>query len=131
MVSIVTLNANGLRSADKRQKAVLVCEADITCLQETHWHNACVEELQREMIADAYVNNGGTTSRGVAISVKRGQIGNVRKSEDGRTIGISFDHLGREYKLVIIYAPNEVKEREDFFERMAATCCTECIIVGD
>uniref|UniRef100_A0AAQ4QI72 Endonuclease/exonuclease/phosphatase domain-containing protein n=1 Tax=Gasterosteus aculeatus aculeatus TaxID=481459 RepID=A0AAQ4QI72_GASAC len=69
-----------------------------------------------------------------ALRLKRGQIGNVRKSEDdedGRTIGISFDHLGREYKLVNIYAPNEVKEREDFFERMAATCCTECIIVGD
>ncbi len=37
MVKISSFNANRLRARDRRQQALLVCEADIICLQETHW----------------------------------------------------------------------------------------------
>jgi len=134
MVSVVSFNANGLRTGYRRQQALMVCEAGIICLQETHWDDGCVKELEREWMGEMFVNNGRDNSRGVAILVKRGVVENVRKCEDdgdGRAIGIIFEHMGKEFKLLNVYAPNEVKKRGEFFGRMGGMCGRDCIIVGD
>lgn len=43
-------------------------------------------------------------------------VENVRTSVndgDGRVLGITFEHLGRECRLLNVYAPNDEKERRD------------------
>ena len=108
--------------------------SDIVCLQETHWDDECMREIEREWGGQIYVNNGGVKSRGVAILVKRGAIENVREcvnDGDGRVIGITFEHLNKRIQLLNVYAPNEERERRDFFERLGGMCEENCVIVGD
>lgn len=134
VLSLSSFNGNGLRDRERRQQALLVCDADVICLQETHWDDMCVRETGRGWMGEMYVNNGGDKSRGVAILVKRGVIENVRKCVDdgeGRMIGISFEHNGGKYKLINLYAPNEERERKGFFERAGEMCEDNCMIVGD
>lgn len=125
VLSLSSFNGNGLRDRERRQQALLVCDADVICLQETHWDDMCVRETGRGWMGEMYVNNGGDKSRGVAILVKRGVIENVRKCVDdgeGRMIGISFEHNGGKYKLINLYAPNEERERERVFLRGRERC---------
>ncbi|CAJ1079172.1 hypothetical protein F7725_000099 [Xyrichtys novacula] len=101
---------------------------------ETHWDERCVNVVKREWLGEMYNNNGGDKTRGVAILVKRGAVENVRKCVDdgeGRVIVITFEHEGKEYKLLNVYAPNEEKERKEFFERMGRMSGKDCLIVGD
>ena len=93
MIRITSFNANGLRDRNRRQQTLMVCEADIICLQETHWDEEVMRVVEREWMGDMYVNNGGVKSRGVAILVKRGVVENVTKcvdDGDGRVIGITW-----------------------------------------
>ncbi len=113
---------------------MLVCEADIICLQETHWDEECMREIEREWMGEMYVNNGDARARGVAILVRRGVVEKVRKcvdDGDGRVIGITFEYLGKGYQLLNVYAPNEEKERRVFFENLGGMCGENGMVVGD
>ena len=50
MIRITSFNANGLRN--RRQQTLMVCEADIICLQETHWDEEVMREVEREWIGE-------------------------------------------------------------------------------
>ena len=117
MVKISSLNCNGARNNEIRRLILELCDADIVCLQETHWDEEVMREVEREWMGEMYVNNGGAKSRGVAILVKRGLVENATKcvdDGDGRVIGITFEHLDKRWRLLNVYAPNE-KERRVFF----------------
>jgi len=134
MLNIKSVNANGLRDRDKRQQTLRVCDADIICIQETHWDDGCMREVEREWVGEMYVNNGGAKAKGVAILVKRERVENVRmcvNDGDGRVLGITFEHAGGNFRLLNIYAPNEEKERRDFFTKVGGLCGENCIVVGD
>lgn len=93
MVTISSFNGNGLRSKDRREQALMICDSDIICLQETHWDERCVEDVRKEWMGEMYVNNGSVGARGVAILIKTGVVTNIRKGEDdgvGRMVGIMF-----------------------------------------
>ncbi|KAJ3583316.1 hypothetical protein NHX12_026806 [Muraenolepis orangiensis] len=85
MVKVASLNANGLREYWRRQQALCVCEADIICLQETHWDDSMVEDVRREWLGDVFVSQGEAKARGVAILVKQGVVEGVKMvANDGR-----------------------------------------------
>lgn len=134
MLTLTSLNVNGARDRDRRQQALQVCNTDIICIQETHWDDECMREVERDWIGEVYVSNGGATSKGVAILVKRGRVEKVKmcaNGGDGRVVGITFEHMGEEYKLLNIYAPNEDRERGEFFKKIGGLCGENCIVVGD
>ena len=112
----------------------LNCKADIICLQETHWDDVCVREVKREWMGDVFVNNGTEKSRGVCILVRKGVIEDVTMCEndaEGRVLGVEFKCSDQKYRLLNIYAPNEEKERRNFFVKLGGVCKGECVIVGD
>lgn len=68
-------------------------------------------------MGETFFNNGSSKARGVSILVNRGVLECVNDG-DGRLLGISF-RSGKKYmKLINIYAPNEEKQRKEFFDRM-------------
>ncbi|KAJ3583644.1 hypothetical protein NHX12_016334 [Muraenolepis orangiensis] len=78
MVKVTSFNANGLREYGRRQQALHVCEADIICLQETHWDDSVVKDVRREWLGDVFVSQGEIKARGVAILVRQGVVEGVR-----------------------------------------------------
>ena len=48
------------------------------CVQETHWEEECMREIERGWMAEVLVNTGDGKSRGVGILI-RGMIENVKK----------------------------------------------------
>ena len=134
MLTIISINARGLKNKIKRHQIYGESNYDIICIQETHWDERCMKEVEDEWRGDVYANNGEGNARGVAILTKKGVIGNVRRCEDegeGRVIGIKFEYMNEEMKLVNVYVPNEEKERKVMFERMGMMCDDNCMIVGD
>lgn len=134
MVSVCSFNGCGLKMKNRRDKAILLCDADIICLQETHWDERCVEDVKKGWRGDVYVSNGGMNARGVAILVKTGVVENVKKVEDdkeGRMVGVAFDYMGEMFRLINIYAPNVKKRRKVFFEGLEGKCGGNSMIVGD
>ena len=94
MLTIISINARGLKNKNKRHQIYGKNKYDIICLQETHWDDRCLKGVEHEWRGDVYANNGDGNARGVAILTKRGVIENVRRCDDegdGRVIGIKFD----------------------------------------
>ncbi|KAF3858933.1 hypothetical protein F7725_012134 [Dissostichus mawsoni] len=42
----------------RRERALILCEASIICLQETHWDGGCVDEVKKEWMGEVFANNG-------------------------------------------------------------------------
>ena len=134
MLTIISINARGLNKKSKRHQIYGMREGDIICLQETHWDEERMREVENEWRGDVYANNGDGNARGVAILTKRGVIENVRRCADdgdGRLIGITFECMGKEFQLLNVYAPNDERERREYFERLEGVCGENCMIVGD
>ncbi|KAF3859844.1 hypothetical protein F7725_000099 [Dissostichus mawsoni] len=118
----------------RRERALILCEASIICLQETHWDGGCVDEVKKEWMGEVFANNGSVHARGVAILINSGVVKNARMVEDdgeGRMIGVQYEYMGEMFKLINVYAPNGQKERKVFFEGLDGKCGGNCMIVGD
>ena len=103
----------GLRDEVKRRSVFNYYRnrADILCLQETH----CTEEIEKcwgcEWGGIYLFANGTSTSRGVAILVKRNvpvMVENINKDEAGRFISCTIKHVNNpqnKVSIINIYAP--------------------------
>ena len=134
MVKISSINCNGARNNERRRLIFELCDADIVCLQETHWDEVCVRECGREWRGEMFVSNGGLRSAGVAILVKKDVVEKVREcvnDGEGRMVGIKFEHKGRTFQLINVYAHNNERDRKGFFESLSEVCGEGCIIAGD
>ena len=103
MLTIITINARGLKNKNKRHQIYGECNYDIICLQETHWNERCMKEVEDEWRGEVFANNGDGSARGVMILTKRGVIENVRRCEDegdGRVRGIKFEYMNEVGKCV-------------------------------
>lgn len=134
VLSIACLNCNGLRDMDKFKQVISVLNAQVVCLQETHWTDDIMGEIKRIWDKEIYVNHGTQKSRGVAVLVREGWMCNIKQIQndgDGRVLGIEFTFQNDKYRLVHVYAPNGETERKDFFRMLEPLCIGNCIVGGD
>lgn len=140
MVSIASINVNGLRNANKRQCILNWFNNkrfDILFLQETHCANA---EEAHEWVKDwkgTTIGNYGThLFRGVSVLISnRVDISILSKKSDnqGRLAIVKIKICDTLIQLVNLYAPNNPTERKQFFadlKQMADESCMN-IFAGD
>ena len=141
-LSICSINCNGLRDNKKRHSIFHWFDKknfDIILLQETH----CKDEFEtllwgKQWGGASYWNNGNSSSRGVAILIKKHlQLDLTNKIEDnnGRFISISLNIEDKSnYRISNIYSPNNGKTRKSFFKELnniLSEYNTNHVIAGD
>ena len=125
--STATLNANGLRK-DKDRRALFfwlktLC-IDIIFLQETHCHPEDVQNWKKEWGGDdeSFWSTCSSNMKGVAVLFNCKldyKIENMVIDRHARYLYFEFVIEGeKRFKMVNIYAPNDVLLREKFFEGM-------------
>ena len=124
MCSLVSLNAQGLRSPDRRKTAfhfLKLHKYDIIFLQETHWTSELENAIIRDWTGDIYFNHGTANSCGVAILINpRFNYTHVCTSQDpsGRVIAITINIDNHHLHLVNLYAPNSDTDHRLFFSSL-------------
>lgn len=134
IMSIASLNCNGLREINKFEQVIGKLKTDVICLQETHWSEDIMVNIKKIWEDDIYVNHGNQRSCGVAILMKRGRMYNVKQIYNdgkGRLLGIEFIFYNKLFRLFNLYAPNIEIERKGVFKQMKPLCTGNCIVVGD
>lgn len=124
MLSIYSLNANGLRDIRKLKNLFTVCDiykCDIICLQETFWSDDFMTEVKKFWKGRIFYNNYDIQHRkGVAILFKKDiqvtQIKHIIYGEKGRLLKVSFEHGDKNVNVFSVYAPNEYNARSSFFK---------------
>ena len=124
-LSIIQLNANGLRNPDKRA-GLLQCLSsfsvvpDVVCLQETH----CVSDVEcqswfRSSGFQSVVSPGSQKLCGCVI-LFHPCLSLVKFSSDdaGRLVLCELRFQGKLFHVVSLYAPNCNPARDQFFERV-------------
>ena len=124
-LSLVSLNINGLKN-DKKRKALFTLlrsnNYDIIFLQETHCH--LKQEQKRwslEWDGQSIWCLGCYKSKGVTVLFNRNvsfDFENVEIDINGRYIIFDLVMSDSKYRLMNIYAPNNPKERQMFFNKL-------------
>ncbi len=137
-LNIVSWNARGLLNMDKFEKMFFLCkEADVIVLQETNWKNESVKRFQTKWDGNIYVNNGEEKAgSGVAILIRRGVCEKEQVIYDdgiGKSMAIKIGKYDDNIIIYNIHAPNEEKEKVDFFLNMNDKINTwqNVILIGD
>ena len=118
---LLSLNVNGLRSADKRRTLFRLLHRnrwDVVLLQETHhtdeaegqaWTQEGPDGLRPNWSGPSFWCHGSTTSQGVAILLSpSADISNVvlrHQAQDGRALSMDFSFTGGTFTAVSVYAP--------------------------
>ena len=96
-VILASLNAQGLRSPDRRQVAFQFFNRkrlDILCLQETHRTNDLETLIKREWKGDIYFAHGTANTRGVCVLIHprlHHIVKQVQSDNEGRIVNILLD----------------------------------------
>ncbi len=124
-LKIATLNVRGLQDKTKRNEIFYWLRQkhyDITLLQETRVGENDVWKWSREWEGEgAYWGVGATNSRGVGVLIRKGlnaKIHDVVKDRDGRMVKLKVEWKEMKFQIVNIYAPNNEKERKNFFQKL-------------
>ena len=139
MTTFFTINAQGLRSDDRRHNAFSFFgknRLDIILLQETHWTSELETKIKSEWNGDAFFSNGTNTSRGVAVLISSRLDYNMIRvvtDNDGRVLNVILDLEERILNILNIYALNTDNERRVFFSNLDVFISEEYddIIGGD
>ena len=120
--TVATLNVRGLCSKSKRLSLfewAVEKKIDILFLQETFWTSDYTKLCQNEWNGSMYIQESNSVhSKGVAILISKylkHNIINIKKSTDGRTLGIIINIENVEITLINAYAPNNCIERIHYF----------------
>lgn len=65
MITVTSLNANGLRNITKMKEVKFTYRSDIICIQETNWDDEKVKEVKEIWKGDIFYNNGARNARGL------------------------------------------------------------------
>ena len=125
VLTILTLNVRGLRTALKRKKVLLWAmykKVDILFFQETHLTDE-LEYITNSQFKsfDLLYSHGSSNSRRVLIGIsKRLSISDIRvnQGENGRFLWVSVNIGGETLELVNIYAPNDVGVQKTFYKKV-------------
>lgn len=134
MVHFLSINANGLRTMEKFQRIVKMKNSEILCLQETHWDNVCILEVEKIWRDFIFVNNGRGNSSGVAILLRKDVVDNVKhiyNDNNGRILILDFEYMSMVFRIINMYAPNTEIEHKDLFLESGKWCEGNCVVVGD
>ena len=134
MIYIASFNVNGVRGIDRFEKVIQMCNADIICLQETHWDDYKSSECRRKWSGHFFMNNGDEKSCGVAILVKNNIVKDVKvifNDFKGRVIQVEFSYGDVKYDIINVYAPNNELEKKALFRSLTQKVRENTIIVGD
>ena len=125
-ISLQSLNVRGLLEKNKRRSLLSYVKnqkADIIFLQETHFTTETKDVLSREWQGPCFQAFGSNCSRGVAILIKPSAsfmlIDCKYLDSNGRTLLLNCTIDDIELCLVNIYAPNKVKERNNFIVKLS------------
>ena len=139
MCRLASVNAQGLRSLDRRQATFRSFQRhkyDIIFLQETHWTADLYSTIKRDWNGDIFCNNGTDSSRSVAILVSpHFNYAHINTSQDssGRILAVTIQFDDNYLHLVNLYAPNSDSERRQFFSTLDPYLSSTCnnILGGD
>ena len=121
MVSIITINVQGLRQKNRRQTAFSFFRRhkhDIILLQETHWTDELEAEIRNDWGHDILLSNGTANARGTAMLFNPRldySLQNINKDSNGRIVSALIELDNREINIVNIYAPSTDTERRQFY----------------
>ena len=121
MVSIITINVQGLRQKNRRQTAFSFFrrhKRDIILLQETHWTDELEAEIRNDWGHDILLSNGTANARGTAMLFNPRldySLQNINKDSNGRIVSALIELDNREINIVNIYAPSTDTERRQFY----------------
>ena len=127
-MSIVTLNANGLRDQSKRAGLLrwlrsLTAVPDIVCLQECHCSSDL--ECQAWFRASGYLCAlaAGSTHAGGCIILFRPTLSLVqsRSKSDERFLLCEFRFCNQVFRVCCVYAPNSNPARNQFFDDVSVS----------
>lgn len=141
-IRVATINVRGLASRRRQYQLSRLCvenELDIIAIQETKVES---EEQTNKMETPfrTYYNictcHAIGTSGGCAVLVRRGIGINedmVTVSESGRFIVLDFSFNGSQWRIICVYAPNDINERCRFFSNLEEylRCDKYIIFLGD
>ena len=127
-LSIVTLNANGLRDQSKRAGVLqwfrsLTAVPDIVCLQECH----CSSDVECEACfrASCYLcalAAGSTHARGSIILFQPTlSLVQSRSASDGRFLLCEFRFCNQVFRVYRVYAPNSNPARNQFLDDVSVS----------
>lgn len=134
-IVLASFNANGLKNITKFEKLMMLCKADIICLQETHWDEKTERQMGKIWHGQFFSSHGTNRVRGVSILINKKNCDInatwVNGDEEGRWVKIKFTVENRTYELLNIHAPNVQNERADFFREMQHFGFSSDVIMGD
>ena len=122
-LSIVSINANGLRDANKRSGFLQWLRSfptlpDIVCIQECHVLS--LEECQTWFSFSGFscaVSPGSSHSCGCIVLFRSSwSLCNSWHDDDGRLVQCEFSVSDKIFRVVCLYAPNRNPERDSFFD---------------
>jgi len=138
VLRLVTFNARGLLNIKKFDKVKQMCkQEDIILLQETNWREGCINEMRGNWEGEFWYNNGdGRYGRGVAILIRENSGINgkeIYKDKVGKCMAVEITYEEKEMLLVNIHAPNEEKEKRDYFNMVKSFLRNykDIIMMGD
>jgi exonuclease III len=122
-VHIISINVQGLRDKLKRARVkqyILLQRAHIAFLQETHFtEDLKVLSVDEFSEWDLYHSHGDSKSKGVSIIIKKSLqyvVIDTYIDTNGRYILINIETQNNNISLLNIYAPNDKKQRNVFFD---------------
>ena len=139
-MSIVTLNANGLRDQSKRAGLLqwfrsLTVNPDIVCLQECH----CSSGLGCQTWFRAFgylcaLATGSTHARGCIILFRPTLALAQSSSEpDGRVLMCEFRFCNQVFRVCCVHAPNNNPKRNQFLDHVSVSIdpSVNTVLAGD
>ena len=121
-LSIVSLNANGLRDSTKRAGLMqwlhsLAIVADVICLQETDCSS--ISEVSSSFASSGLLSvvSPGSTRSCSCVILYRPCLSFVssRCDSEGRFLQCKFSYCGHSFRVACVYAPNHNPARDQFF----------------
>ena len=140
MLSILTLNVNGMRDSSKRHRIFQFCKSlnvDFVFLQESHI--TCLDDANIWSIewgGGLYASYGSSSKCGTIILTAphlTHQVGKVNPDHEGRLLSIIYKHSLGNICLCNVYAPNNPSDRKDFFNVLPTFIPGNmpCLLAGD
>lgn len=134
MITVTSINVNGLRNINKLKELKYTYRSDIICIQETNWDDDKVREVREVWKEEICYNNGTRNARGIAMMIRKDKIENIKevyRDQVGRILVIEFRYKGVEFRLINIYVTNVEKDKRGCIEELKGLIVGRCIIVGD
>uniref|UniRef100_A0A3P9J195 Reverse transcriptase domain-containing protein n=1 Tax=Oryzias latipes TaxID=8090 RepID=A0A3P9J195_ORYLA len=123
-ISLLSLNARGLRDLTKRKRFFLFCKGknvDFVFLQETHSTNEDKSFWSQQWGDKVFFSHGNSRSAGVAVLLKnfQGKIVSHIADAHGHWLIIIIDIDNLKFILVNIYGYNNIKENKILLEQIS------------